>query len=116
MDKNNTTKRTQPQPGTPATDVVEGGLSTAMAAERPIALVTKEPVPTVDKIDEIDEIDETNETNETNESSLKRVRKEGEPSSDESSDGPSASKRVRKEGEPSDGHSASSTKRATEKA
>ena len=78
MDKNNTTKRTQPQPGTPATDVVEGGLSTAMAAERPIALVTKEPVPTVDKIDEIDEIDETNETNE---SSLKRVRKEGEPSS-----------------------------------
>ena len=111
MDKNNTTKRTQPQPGTPATDVVEGGLSTAMAAERPLALVTKEPVPTVDEIDEIDEIDETNE------SSLKRVRKEGEPSSDESSDGPSASKRVRKEGEPSsDGHSASSTKRATEKA
>lgn len=84
MEKNNATKKAQPQPGTPATGAVDGGITTAMDAECPVPLVTKDPISPVEE--------------EINEPSLKRDRKEP------SSDGHPASKRVRKEPS-SDGHS-----------
>ncbi len=77
MEKNNTTKIAQPQPGTPATGAVDGGIVTDVSAGRPVPLVTKEPISPVEE-----EIDKP---------SLKRVRNEGEPSKH------SAHKRVRKE-------------------
>lgn len=84
MEKNNATKRAQPQPGTPATGAVDGGIVTDVSAGRPVPLVTKEPISPVEE--------------ESDKPSLKRDRKEP------SSDGHPASKRVRKEPS-SDGHS-----------
>lgn len=99
MEKNSTTtKITTPQVGTPATGVVQAVQATAVYAEGPIRLESKEPILSEEEIDYFFE--------DTKEPSLKRVRKEEEPMPDRNS----AFKRVRKE--PSTGEHSSTEKKS----
>jgi hypothetical protein len=103
MDNDNTTKRTQPQPGTPAMGVVQGVQATDVDAGGPIPLKTKEAIPSTEEISFfLEDIKEE----EIKEPSLKRVRKEGGALSG----GHSAFKRIRKEGEPSSDNAPSAEK------